>query len=171
MWILTNLFLSSEEAQLRERIKEIVANNTDWRQLYSWTHIKYEKFYIFLESQRQEYDWLCHSCFVNFDERRVYNMDEDESFLSELWEIVYKRDLKRNKDEEKNTIKQRKEHKKKQELKRTLLISEALASLSWQTLQKVSEKVKDEWAPVFAHAKRVEEITKELREIHSLYTI
>lgn len=164
----------SDEEKLQNKIKLIVSNwENEWVSTvtWSWVTIHYDNFEIRLET-----NWSCerlyHNCFVMFNKKILYSSDNWESdckFLLDLCKIVHNKEKLVEQERKKLIQLKLKEEEDNKKLNRQLLISEALASITWLELQKISKEVKDELNPIFDDVRRIQAITKEMEWIKKKY--
>lgn len=170
MWFFT--FEYSEEYELKLQIKTIVEN---WEPksynavTWSWVTIVYNKFEIKLETD-SDCSTLYSSCYVKFDSKKLFYNENSYDFLLDLCKIIFKKEKLKEENDKKREILERKSIEEEEKFSRQLLISEALASITWLELQKVSKEVKEEFNPIFADVTRIQEITSELNTIRGRYS-
>lgn len=162
-----------EEYELKIQIRNIVENyELKKYEDVTWSGVKIEfnKFIIKLETNR-DCSRLYGDNYIIFNWNIIYDWvkDEDEYYLMELIKILYKKQKAREKEEERISKINENNRKEEEKLKRQLLISEALASITWVELIKISKEVKDELSPIFDDVRRIQAITKEMEQIKKKY--
>lgn len=156
MWFFD--FALTEEEVLKEKIIELVEEiKIDSYDLYNWIKIQSWWFTIHLETLL-DWKYISSSSYVEFNWKIIFNKEKDEGFFKNLVRVVHqKNNLYKEKLIQENKI------------SRSLLITEALASLTQEEVNNASKEVKDEFAPIFKDVRRVQEITKELESIRQSY--
>lgn len=167
----------TDEEKLKKQIRLIVENyelkDNEWTGKALWVLIQFDSIIIILESwSSKDIQYISlYTSYVKYNDKYIFSSDneEDREFLKSLIIILNNKYILREKMIEENFRKRMEAANEVKKIERQLLISEALASITWLELQKISKEVKDELNPIFDDVRRIQAITKEMEGIKKKY--